>query len=54
MAVPYEARPPVRQLEIPHVGQERISFQLDRLRKKTSCTRSQHIRQGIVDLIRLT
>ena len=54
MAVPDQAVPPVRQLQVLHAGQERLGFQLDRLREQPPSAGAQDIRQGIVDLVRLT
>ena len=53
MAVPYKAITPVRQLQLPHAGQEGIGFKLDRLREEPPGAGPQHIRQGIVDLVGL-
>jgi hypothetical protein len=54
MAVPNQAITPVRQLQLPHPGQEGLGLQLDRLREKPSCAGPQHIRQGILDRVGLT
>jgi hypothetical protein len=54
MTVPNQTIPPVRQPQIPHLGQEGLGLQLDRLREKPSGAGPQHIRQGIVDLVGLT
>jgi len=54
MAVPHEAVAAVGKLQALHRGEKRLGFHLDSLRKQLPSTRSQNIRQWIVDLIGLT
>jgi hypothetical protein len=43
----------VRKLQAIHCGKKRLGFHLDRLRKQLPRTRSQNIRQWIVNLVQL-
>jgi hypothetical protein len=54
MAVPHQAVAAVRKLHALHRGQKCLGFHLDSLRKQLPRTRSQDIRQWIVDLVGLT
>ncbi|MCP1759821.1 transposase [Bradyrhizobium japonicum] len=54
MAVPHEAVAAIGTLQALHRGEKRLGFHLDSLRKQLPSTRSQNIRQWIVDLIGLT
>src|ERR1019366_8254346 len=54
VAVPHEAVAAVGKLQAIHRGKKRLGFHLDSLRKQLPCTRSQDIRQWIVDLVGLT
>ena len=54
MTVPHKTVATVRKLEVLHRGEKHLGLQLDSLRKKLPRTRSQDIRQWIVDLVGLT
>jgi hypothetical protein len=54
VAVPNEAVAAVGKLQALHRGEKRLGFHLDSLRKQLPRTRSQNIRQWIVDLVGLT
>src|ERR1700756_5243644 len=51
MAMPHEAVAAVGKLQAIHRGKKRRGFHLDSLRKQLPGTRSQDIRQWIVDLV---
>ncbi len=54
MAVPNQALAPVRQLHLPHGGQERLGFRLDRLCQQSAGTVAQDGRERVVNRVRLT
>ena len=54
MAVPDETCPPIRQRDVPHAGQKRLGFQFARLSEERAGSGSQDLRQGTIDLVRLT
>jgi hypothetical protein len=54
VTMPDNAVATVRQLEIFHGGEKRLGLHLDSLRKQLPSAVSEDIRQGIVDLVRLT
>ncbi len=54
MAVSHEAVAAIGKLQALHRGEKRLGFHLDSLRKQLPSSRSQNIRQWIVDLIGLT
>ena len=54
MTMPHKTVATVRQLEVLHRREKHLGLQLDSLRKKLPRTRSQDIRQWIVDLVGLT
>ena len=54
VTVPHQAVAAVRKLQALHRGEKRLGFHLDSLRKQLPRTRSQDIRQWIVNLVGLT